>query len=138
MPILKIRNHNLGKVIGSFLQRIRQEQRLSLNDAAHRIGVTFQQLQKYEAGANRITIERFAEYCLNLSPQLNIHSIFNELATILFASSDLEEILNEKEEIWLKKSAFHQKRYLRMCSRLLELDEKDSEHIEWILRRCGK
>jgi transcriptional regulator with XRE-family HTH domain len=44
--------------IGRLVRAQRQQLRLSQSDLAERIGVTFQQVQKYENGTNRISIGR--------------------------------------------------------------------------------
>jgi transcriptional regulator with XRE-family HTH domain len=44
--------------IGQLVRTQRQKLKLSQSDLADRIGVTFQQLQKYENGTNRISIGR--------------------------------------------------------------------------------
>jgi transcriptional regulator with XRE-family HTH domain len=44
--------------IGRLVRTQRQQLRLSQSDLAERIGVTFQQVQKYENGTNRISIGR--------------------------------------------------------------------------------
>jgi transcriptional regulator with XRE-family HTH domain len=44
--------------IGRLVRAQRQQLRLSQSDLAERIGVTFQQVQKYENGKNRISIGR--------------------------------------------------------------------------------
>lgn len=41
--------------VGSRLRLIRTAKRLSLEELGRRIGVTYQQIQKYETGANRIS-----------------------------------------------------------------------------------
>ena len=46
--------------IGRMVRAQRQDLRLSQSDLADRIGVTFQQVQKYENGTNRISIGRLA------------------------------------------------------------------------------
>ena len=44
--------------IGQLVRTQRQKLKLSQSDLAERIGVTFQQVQKYEKGTNRISIGR--------------------------------------------------------------------------------
>jgi len=42
-------------VVGANIRRLRNEQRLTLQDLASRLGLSNQQLQKYEKGANRVS-----------------------------------------------------------------------------------
>jgi transcriptional regulator with XRE-family HTH domain len=44
--------------VGRLVRALRVSRGLSQTDLANRIGVTFQQVQKYESGANRITMGR--------------------------------------------------------------------------------
>lgn len=47
--------------IGRNLKRVRHAQGLSQTNLAEKIGLTFQQIQKYEAGVNRIAASRLVE-----------------------------------------------------------------------------
>jgi transcriptional regulator with XRE-family HTH domain len=47
-------------VVGHNIRILRLERRMSQGDLAERIGVTFQQVQKYEKGANRVSAGRLA------------------------------------------------------------------------------
>ncbi len=47
--------------IGRNLKRVRHEHGLSQTNLGHMIGVTFQQVQKYETGVNRIAASRLVE-----------------------------------------------------------------------------
>jgi transcriptional regulator with XRE-family HTH domain len=47
--------------VGRLVRALRMSRGLSQTELANRIGVTFQQVQKYESGANRISILRQQE-----------------------------------------------------------------------------
>ena len=49
--------------VGSMLRTRRQELGLSQTAVAERLGVTFQQVQKYERGMNRISASRLHDLC---------------------------------------------------------------------------
>lgn len=49
---------NTDKHIGARLRYARREHRMSQTELGERIGVTFQQVQKYEKGTNRISAAR--------------------------------------------------------------------------------
>ncbi|MBI1360565.1 MAG: helix-turn-helix domain-containing protein [Alphaproteobacteria bacterium] len=51
----------IDKLVGHRLRARRKELRLSQDKLAERLGVTFQQVQKYERGANRISAGRLYE-----------------------------------------------------------------------------
>jgi len=42
-------------VVGANIRRLRNEQRLTLQDLASQLGMSHQQLQKYETGSNRVS-----------------------------------------------------------------------------------
>lgn len=47
------------RVIGAYLRAARRERRISQFAIADSLGLTFPQIQKYETGANRITVSTF-------------------------------------------------------------------------------
>ena len=49
------------KKLGAAIRSARKKQKISLKDVAAQTGVTFQQLQKYECGENRITVFRLIQ-----------------------------------------------------------------------------
>lgn len=46
-----------AKILGSTLKRMRKSAGLSMKDVAQALGVSYQQIQKYECGSNRFPIE---------------------------------------------------------------------------------
>ena len=54
--------HPVDKYVGIRLRTRRQILGLSQQDIGERVGITFQQLQKYEKGINRISISRLYEF----------------------------------------------------------------------------
>jgi len=56
--------------VGSQLKSLRKSTRLSQTDLANKVGVTFQQIQKYERGTNRIGASRLWDFCkvLDVAP----------------------------------------------------------------------
>lgn len=49
--------------VGRMLRLFRTSQSLSQAELGHRVGVTFQQVQKYERGTNRIGASRLWQFC---------------------------------------------------------------------------
>ncbi len=49
------------KYLGAQIRKLREMQGLSQGDLAERVGITFQQLQKYESGKNRMTVFRLKQ-----------------------------------------------------------------------------
>ena len=65
--------------IGKKIRKLRQRGKMSLNDLAGKIGISYQQLQKYETGVNRIT----AGMLVNLSEALGYPiTVFFDLAPV--------------------------------------------------------
>ena len=75
-------SHNIGgelgrhvserdRLAGLLLKKYRQDYKMSQTDFAARIGVSFQQLYKYESGHNRLSIGRLMDCCdvLHISAQ---------------------------------------------------------------------
>ncbi|MEM8538579.1 MAG: helix-turn-helix transcriptional regulator, partial [Pseudomonadota bacterium] len=53
--------HRVDVHVGKKLKQIRTLRKLSQTDVARRLGLSFQQIQKYEIGANRIAASRLFE-----------------------------------------------------------------------------
>jgi len=51
----------IDRVVGSKVQQLRLSQGMSRQDLGDILGITHQQLQKYEKGVNRITVSRLAD-----------------------------------------------------------------------------
>lgn len=56
---------------GAGLRAQRQAARLSLEELGRRIGVTYQQVQKYESGANRVSISTLARMAAALDCRID-------------------------------------------------------------------
>lgn len=48
----------IDRIIGKNLRRYRMDSNMSMQDVAPRLGITYQQLQKYEKSQNRIPASR--------------------------------------------------------------------------------
>lgn len=58
--------HPVDKHVGRVLQRLRKSRRLSQTEIANKLGLSFQQIQKYEHGSNRISASRLFEMAVVL------------------------------------------------------------------------
>ncbi|KAA0072541.1 XRE family transcriptional regulator [Tardiphaga sp. P9-11] len=65
--------------IGQAIHDIRVEKGLSLRSLANAVSVSYQQIQKYEAGENRITAHRLYQICQLFD--VPIESMFAELTS---------------------------------------------------------
>ena len=50
--------NEIDKIIGALVYTARRERKLSQEELANKVGITFQQIQKYERGINRISVGR--------------------------------------------------------------------------------
>jgi transcriptional regulator with XRE-family HTH domain len=80
---------HVDAVVGSKLREYRIRAGLSQTDLGAKVGVTFQQIQKYENGSNAIATARLPSICaaLNISP--------NDLYGTLFTTGKTREPLPE-------------------------------------------
>lgn len=75
-----IKNH---KEIGAQIKRIRKSLRMSQMKLAEEVGVSFQQIQKYEKGINKISVEMIQQIAKALGIPVNT---FFEKEKFLFVS----------------------------------------------------
>lgn len=77
-PLTKEQLNNIDKTIGSQLRARRHVLKMSQDDLARSAGITFQQVQKYEHGTNRISASRMVQFgqILDVPPSY----FFGELA----------------------------------------------------------
>jgi transcriptional regulator with XRE-family HTH domain len=90
------------KAIGARLRAFRLQRQLSQTDLATPLGVTFQQIQKYEKGTNRISSSALVKLCelLNVKPEQilgNGHGVFHSEPDVLqlFTDKDMVHMLLE-------------------------------------------
>jgi transcriptional regulator with XRE-family HTH domain len=66
MTSTKIRTEDLDRVIGMRVRQARNEVNMSQDKLGQELGVTFQQIQKYEKGTNRIAASTLAQIAATL------------------------------------------------------------------------
>jgi transcriptional regulator with XRE-family HTH domain len=76
------------KQIGVEIKRIREARGMSQMELAQQVGVSFQQIQKYEKGINRISVERIQQMARALGVSVNV---FFEKEKIPMVSEPSEE-----------------------------------------------
>ena len=64
--------------VGKCLKTLRREHNLSQTELGNHVQVTFQQIQKYEKGVNRISVSRLWKFCqlFNVRPDYFFVSLF--------------------------------------------------------------
>jgi transcriptional regulator with XRE-family HTH domain len=55
------KNNDIDAAVGARVKNLRLRRRLSQGELGRQLGVTFQQIQKYESGANRVSAGRLAQ-----------------------------------------------------------------------------
>lgn len=85
---------------GEMLRKRRQELGLSQKDIAMKIGITFQQVQKYERGLNRIGASRLHDFCqiLQVKPSFFFQEIEYDVPNSSVGRAVLQENLDGKED----------------------------------------
>jgi transcriptional regulator with XRE-family HTH domain len=83
----------LSQDIAGILVALREDRQMSQRDFADRIGVSFQQYQKYEKGKDRLSLERAMMLCKHLGLSLNI---FAEEISFGFAESEQSGFASSK------------------------------------------
>lgn len=83
--------------IGVRLRTFRVARKLSQSDVGKALGVTFQQIQKYERGANRVAGSRLIQLCeyLKVAP----HQLLGSNAAPLDAGNNPLEALRDKNVV---------------------------------------
>jgi transcriptional regulator with XRE-family HTH domain len=71
--------HPVDVHVGQKLKQIRTLRRLSQTDVANKLGLSFQQIQKYEIGSNRVAASRLFELAqiFDLSPSYFFDGLHN-------------------------------------------------------------
>lgn len=81
------------KILGKILKNMRSSLNYNQEDVANEIGVTFQQIQKYEGGTNRIPLYNFLKICsfFNISPEALIAKVEASSKSIAFGFAEDEQ-----------------------------------------------
>jgi len=80
--------------VGAAVRTRRVELGMSQTDLANAVGITFQQIQKYENGANRVSASRLWQFAAVLS--VPVDSFFAGLAAHKLTKAQLSEIEAER------------------------------------------
>jgi transcriptional regulator with XRE-family HTH domain len=72
-----------SKRIGQVLKAVRIERNLSQEKVGELLGLTFQQIQKYEKGANRISLITAIKFCEVMNIDIKVFATGGEVLDIL-------------------------------------------------------
>ena len=71
--------HIIDIYVGRRLKSLRRQSGISQKELASRLGITFQQIQKYEKGLNRLPASRMLAICMSL--KITPNDLFRDLLT---------------------------------------------------------
>ena len=105
MPDDEYKKNHIDTLIGKKLKLFRVKNGISQKDLSEKLGISFQQIQKYEKGINRISASRLWEICNIFNLEIN-HFLNNSKENInLFKKIPTLNIpLNEKNAIFSFKN----------------------------------
>ncbi|WP_337267240.1 helix-turn-helix domain-containing protein [Oryzifoliimicrobium ureilyticus] len=75
---MKEEPHNVDVHVGKTIRMKRLMRKVSQTELGQRVGVTFQQIQKYEKGANRVSASMLVEIAAALD--VDVRSFFDDLS----------------------------------------------------------
>ena len=87
--MLAMHNANINEYVGKAIRNLRQSKNLTLNEVAGRIKISYQQLQKYEKGTNRLSIDKLYDIAKFLG--IEIYNFFPG-ANMSFDSDNLQKM----------------------------------------------
>lgn len=79
--------HPVDVAVGNRVRELRTRAGLSQTDLGGRLGVSFQQVQKYEKGVNRMGASRLIQICDAL--KVSIHDVFEGVGSVTDAEEKL-------------------------------------------------
>lgn len=108
---------NFNKECGEYLKGLRLTKGITQSKVAKEIGVTFQQVQKYEKGTNGLSLQKFCKFCklFNVSPNVFLSAfnsgiliMTNEVKDVKTTEVSIEEIKQDPTmrldaKYWIKK-----------------------------------
>ena len=108
IPIIiegKVKPHPVDEYVGREIKKQRIMKGMSQNQLASRLGITFQQVQKYEKGTNRIVISRLYELARVLGIEIKdlISKLQNDVRSITDGSEIADASLREGDESSLEE-----------------------------------
>lgn len=82
-------NTNINEYVGKAIRNLRQSKNLTLNEVATKVRISYQQLQKYEKGTNRLSIDKL--YSIARILGIEIYNFFPG-AEMSFERNDLQKL----------------------------------------------
>ncbi len=83
--------------VGRRLKLLRKQKHISQKQLADRLGVTFQQIQKYEKGLNRLPASRMLSICMALD--ITPNDLFHDLLTKQYPFKEPQDFSSDEMEL---------------------------------------
>lgn len=80
------------KHIGKQIQVLRMSNKMTQKELAAQMGITYQQVQKYETGLNRISVSRLWQFCKIFS--ITPNTLFESVLDVKEDSTDLTDLIH--------------------------------------------
>jgi transcriptional regulator with XRE-family HTH domain len=93
--------HPIDVAVGARVRMIRKARGVAQHTLAEAVGITFQQIQKYEKGANRVSASKLAEIAAFL--EVSVAELFGTEGAGSGLTDELAELLSEPGALQLVK-----------------------------------
>jgi transcriptional regulator with XRE-family HTH domain len=120
----KGRVNALDKTIGARVRKLRMVRGLSQEKLAEQLGITFQQVQKYEQGSNRISVSRLVHISKALKSP--IAYFFDNLDTSVPVTGFAEQTQDEFDPTGNKENLFETKETLELLKTYYSIEDKQA------------
>lgn len=94
--VQKMSENDIDVSVGKRIETRRKLLRMTQKDLAHKIGVTFQQLQKYEQGFNRVSASRL--WLISQALGTDVNFFFADIPSVLY---DGEDVMQQQKTLEL-------------------------------------
>lgn len=84
-----MKNNYINEYVGKAIRNLRQSKNLTLNEVAVRVRISYQQLQKYEKGTNRLSIDKLYDIARFLG--IEVYNFFRG-AEVNFDKHNLQKL----------------------------------------------
>jgi transcriptional regulator with XRE-family HTH domain len=121
-----------NKMIGNRIKQRREQLNISQEKLGETIGVTYQQIQKYEKGANKVSAERLSMIANKLTVPINF---FFESAKEFVVAEERED---KNYNIHVEKALSLQEQELLHCFRFLPDKDAKSKLLGFLRAMCKK
>jgi transcriptional regulator with XRE-family HTH domain len=134
---MKVEPHSVDVHVGKTIRIQRLLRKVSQTELGDRVGVTFQQIQKYEKGSNRVSASMLVEIAGAL--KVDVRTFFDDLSNPDTANDNpapSEEFVISREGVLLNAAFFSikneplRKKILKLVQAIASTEQLDGEAAE--------